>query len=1477
MKQISTTVIRLLLFLFPALALAQEGAAPVEFIENRGQWEARARFSAQVGIGARLFAEAKGLTYTLTAGLPDHHSPAGGELPKLAFATGQVPAHALRVEFVGSNAAAVPVGERAAPGLRHFLHGAESARWAAGARSWKQLRYPKLWPGTDLVLKANDARQLEYDLELAPGADARHVRLRYHGAMSLWLDPDTGHLQVKTSVGQLTEQRPRAWQLDAAGRPQPVACAFRLRGTELGFELGQYDHGRPLVIDPVVQFASYTGSTVENWGFAATHDAAGNLYTAGVAFDPGYPTTTGAFQVSFNGSIDIAIMKFATRVSGPGARLWATYLGGSGLEFPHSLLVNSRGELLLLGSTSSANYPTTAGALSRSFQGGPSVSPYGTGSLFVMSTGADLVLTRLSASGGSLDASTYLGGSNTDGVLDPLAPAPRLRHNYGDAFRGDLALDPQGNVYLASVSSSADFPGLVPGAFQGGSSDGVVACLDTSLSSVRWATPVGGSGADAAYSLQREEPAGTVLVAGGTTSSNLSGAAGGFQPFLGGEVDGFVARLSDAGAVLQSTYLGTPQFDQAYFVRLGPGGKPCVLGQSLGSYRTTAGTYTNTGGRQFIQQLQPSLQAAGFATVFGSGRATTDISPTAFDIDCYGRLFLAGWGGGLDPNNGSTMGLPTTANALQSRTDGQDFYLMQLSDGAQALDYASFFGTSADDHVDGGSSRFDALGTLYQAVCACNQGGAGIPIPSGANYYSAVNGSAHCNNAAFKFAYGPGSNPAGADSLVVCARAGNVRLGGSPAGGTWTGPGVSGNPVSGYFFVPDTLRLGWHQLTYTSPPGACGGTSIRHINVVPQQRARISAPQTQFCLQTTGPAPALVPLTGTPAGGVFTGAGVAPGSSFFDPVLAGPGNHTIRYELPGGPCPAAAALVMRIKGLRVLNIDTAMTVCLNNPPVGLVSSPPGGVWTGPGVRGSTGQGYTFNPLIAGVGIHWLTYTLPGDADCPGATGRMRVIVRGVAGTAQAPADTALCFSGRPFRLTGGLPAGGRWVGAGVSGTLATGFVFTPSALVVGSNSLAYIGPVTNPNECPPVAYRTVNVTSPMVSLSAPASLFCPQDGPQPLTAVPDGGVWSGPGVSGSAATGYTFSPRLAGPGRSILSYSAPPPTNPAQCAASGRLELDVLVTPPVTIAAVPPIGICASSPPHGIVLTAQPPGGTFGGAGVIGNRFNAVAMGPGRHVVTYSYREPQLGCLIEASQTIEVFQLSPVRLPADTVLCAGQGPFRLRASPAGGAWTGPGVTATGLFTPSTMPGTTVLTYSLPDGCGSQTYRITVPPEPPLEVQWTATGCVDNHRAPRTLRFTASGPVADGVQWDFGDGSAPQTGAVVEHAYTGTGRFVPRAIRPGASSGLCPAQIALPALEVQEAIVPNVFTPNADGKNDTFAPQVGGCPGRLQVFSRWGQQVYSQENYQGEWGGTGLSAGLYYFLLSPAGGASAVKGWVEIVR
>ena len=140
--------------------------------------------------------------------------------------------------------------------------------------------------------------------------------------------------------------------------------------------LSSYDPSFPLVIDPVIVVSTYAGSTRVTWGFCATYDDYGNIFTGGLSFGIGYPVTTGAFDVTFSGGVDIGISKMNPAGS---ALVYATYLGGGDKDYPHSLVVNQRDELCVFGSSSSTDYPVSTGCYDATYNGGASdiVAPCG--------------------------------------------------------------------------------------------------------------------------------------------------------------------------------------------------------------------------------------------------------------------------------------------------------------------------------------------------------------------------------------------------------------------------------------------------------------------------------------------------------------------------------------------------------------------------------------------------------------------------------------------------------------------------------------------------------------------------------------------------------------------------------------------------------------------------------------------------------------------------------------------------------------------------------------------------------------------------------------------------------------------------------------------------------------------------------------------------------------------------------------------
>ena len=226
--------------------------ATLEFVANRGQWAAPVRYAAELPSG-RLFIEADGLTLALLAdGGPGQHNHRGAANSRPPNDHQPLRGHALRLRFAGAGPATIAPAARTAE-HRSYFRGKNPAHWAADVPGYRTLRYDGLWPGISARLYESRGQQLEYDFVLAPGADAAAIGLRHEGAEALALD-ETGSLVVKPSVGTVVAHAPQAWQADADGQHRPVPCRYVLTDSTVRFTLGRYDHSRPLVIDPVVEF-----------------------------------------------------------------------------------------------------------------------------------------------------------------------------------------------------------------------------------------------------------------------------------------------------------------------------------------------------------------------------------------------------------------------------------------------------------------------------------------------------------------------------------------------------------------------------------------------------------------------------------------------------------------------------------------------------------------------------------------------------------------------------------------------------------------------------------------------------------------------------------------------------------------------------------------------------------------------------------------------------------------------------------------------------------------------------------------------------------------------------------------------------------------------------------------------------------------------------------------------------------------------
>jgi gliding motility-associated-like protein len=657
----------------------------LKFIENVRQWEAPVRYRGDLH-GGRVWLRNTGFTFVFQDAaqlnaIHDKYYHDKTNLPGERIDNETVNLHSFHLEFLGANPAPVLSTSGGSDPVYNYFTGNDPNKWASKLRAWDKVHYDALYPGIGLDVYSQ-AKNFKYDFLVAAGANPATIHVQYTGPDKLFLAD--GNLHIETSVRNLVEMKPYAYQL-VDGDAVEVPCEFVLQDGVLSFRFPKgYNASLPLVIDPTLVAATYSGSTATCYGHSATYDDLGNVYAAGIAFGVGFPTTVGAYQTTFGGSIDMGINKYNPTAT---ALLYSTYIGGTDGDYPHSMIANNAGELCVLGSTSSANFPLTPGALDGTLAGF-----------------SEIAVCHLDITGSTLLGSTYFGGSADDG-----RNSGATNFNYGDTYRGEIIVDASDNILIASVTNSSDVP-MAGGGFQGtsgGAQDGLIAKMSPGLNTLIWASYIGGASDDNANSI-KINGAGELYVTGGTESaSGVHVTPGSYNATLQGGVDGFLLHINGAAtAVLQGTYLGGPGNDQGYFVEIDYGGFPYVLGQAIG-YTVSPGVYSQAGGGLFVDKIAPALGSSIWSTTLGD--ATADLSPTAFLVDICGNIYAAGWG--------SSVNLPVTSNAYQP-VGGDDFYLIVLQPNASGLLYATNFGGSGWEHVDGGTSRFDKLGVVYEASCS---------------------------------------------------------------------------------------------------------------------------------------------------------------------------------------------------------------------------------------------------------------------------------------------------------------------------------------------------------------------------------------------------------------------------------------------------------------------------------------------------------------------------------------------------------------------------------------------------------------------------------------------------------------------------------------------------------------------------------------------------------------------------------------
>ena len=277
---------------------------------------------------------------------------------------------------------------------------------------------------------------------------------------------ETRNTKLKTLNSKLASTKPN------------LQSTIRNPQSEYGFQVASYDRTKPLIIDPLLA-STFLGGSSYDYGNSLTLDTSGNVYVTGYTDPTDFPTTSGAYDTTSNGSWDVFVSKLN---SGLTSLLASTFLGGSGSDIGNSLTLDTSGNVYVTGKTESTNFPTTSGAYDTSFN-----------------STADVFVSKLNSELTSLLASTFLGGSAVDEGIS-------------------LTLDTSGNVYVTGGTVSTDFPttsGAYDTSHNGGYVEVFVSKLNSELTSLLASTFLGGSDYDYGKSLTLDT-SGNVYVMGDT-------------------------------------------------------------------------------------------------------------------------------------------------------------------------------------------------------------------------------------------------------------------------------------------------------------------------------------------------------------------------------------------------------------------------------------------------------------------------------------------------------------------------------------------------------------------------------------------------------------------------------------------------------------------------------------------------------------------------------------------------------------------------------------------------------------------------------------------------------------------------------------------------------------------------------------------------------------------------------------------------
>ncbi len=598
------------------------GKLPLSFEINKGQIDPEVKFFSR-GAGYDLYLTSAEAVMVLHK--PEKSNPRNPQIDSKEASTSQPPSSEIvRMKLLGANARPRVLGVEELPGKSNYFIGNDPTKWRTNVSNYARVKLEKVYPGVDMIYYGNQ-QQLEYDFVVSPRADASVIRLSFEGMDALRVE-ESGDLVLSAKGGDLRQHKPIVYQKINGIRHEIPASYVRLGDREVGFKVGVYDRNKPLIIDPVISYATYLGGQGGyDWGYGIAVDAAGNAIVVGETGSPNFPTR---FSLqAFGGVAGIRGDAFITKLNATGTQLlFSTYFGGSSIDVAQDVALDASGNVYLAGWTASNNFPVTTGAFQTS--GGSNGN-------------IEVFVSKLNSTGSAVLYSTYLAARDSD-------------YGYG------IAVDSGGHAYVTGRTDSNNFPttaGAFRPSFSGGSCGQNTACFDAFVTKVNpsgsglvYSTYLGGTGDDRAnwngggIAVDSFDAA---YVTGLTRSTDFP-MVNPFQsthapgpspsnPSFGLNSDVFVTKIDPSGQTLvYSTYLGGTGDDEGRQVVVDAEGHAYVTGQGSGAFGfpITPGAHLNSGA-SFVTKMSPVGNELVYST-------NLPITTNSIAIDSAGNAYVTG-------------------------------------------------------------------------------------------------------------------------------------------------------------------------------------------------------------------------------------------------------------------------------------------------------------------------------------------------------------------------------------------------------------------------------------------------------------------------------------------------------------------------------------------------------------------------------------------------------------------------------------------------------------------------------------------------------------------------------------------------------------------------------------------------------------------------------------------------------------------